>query len=178
MFRILACVVKQQLVTGDAGRNHAHLTFGAFDPRKKRKLKLSGRVLNHIPNASRPDLNAFACAARVLAGIGGFLLILTAVLLITTPLTQRIWTWDHFLRGGQDYESSTLVILTFLCLVLVLAHHCKQSVNLLLAARRLFSFIFNDRLLARIALVGAISACCTERVTSPGLEMYNLPLQI
>lgn len=147
-------------------------------PRKKGTLKQSGRILNHILNASRPDLNAFACAARVCARIGRVLLTLTAVSLITMPLTQHIWTWDHFLHGGQDFESDTLVILTFLCLVLVLAQHCKQSVNLLLATLRLFSFISDDRLLARIAVVGTISAFCAQCVTSPGLEAYNLPLQI
>jgi hypothetical protein len=105
-------------------------------------------------------------------------LILTTILLVTTPLTQHIWIWDYFLRGGQDYESSTLMILAILCLVLVLAHHRKQNVKLLLATRRLLSFISQDPLPARISLVGAISASYTECLASPGIEMYSLPLQI
>jgi hypothetical protein len=134
--------------------------------------------LNPTPNTSRLNLNVFACAARLLAGVGRFLLLLTILLLVTTPLTQHIWIWDHFLQGGQDYESSTLVILAFLCLVLVLTQHCKQSVDMLFATRRLFSFIPHDLLLASITPVGVISAMWTERVASPGLEIYSLPLQI
>lgn len=128
--------------------------------------------------AIRPNRNLFACAARAFARIGPILLSLTAVLLATAPLTEHIWTWDHFLSGGQDYESSTLLILAFLCLVLVLAHHCKQNVSLLFAARRQSSFLSRDPLLARIALIGPFSISHSECGASPGLEMYGLPLQI
>ena len=103
---------------------------------------------------------------------------LTAILLVTAPLTQYIWTWDHFLRGGQDYESSTLMMLAFLCLVLVLARHCKQSVNLLLTTRRKFSFLVLEPLLASASLVGVSSAFWTERVADPVLANLSLPLQI
>lgn len=133
--------------------------------------------MNPTHNTSRPNLNAFACAARLLVWMGRFLLLLTVLLLVTTPLTQHIWIWDRFLHGGQDYESSTLVMLAFLCLVLVLAQHCKQSVDMLLATRRLFAFISHE-LLISITPVGMISASGMERKASPGLEIYNLPLQI
>lgn len=103
---------------------------------------------------------------------------LTAVSLITMPVTQHLWTWDHFLRGGQDFELGMLVILTFLCLVLVLSRHSKQGVDSLFAAWRLRTFILNDRALVRIPLLGAFSLLCAERMTSPGSGMYNLPLQI
>jgi len=134
--------------------------------------------LNCTPNASHPRHNVFAFATRVVAGLGRILLTLTAILLITTPLTQRIWTWDHFLRGGQDYESSALLVLAFLCMVLVLAQHFKQAVSLLFAARHYSSFLSRDLLLARMALVGAFSISHSELGTSPGLEMCSLPLQI
>lgn len=111
-------------------------------------------------------------------GFGRILLSLTAVLLVTTPLTQRIWTWDHFLRGGQDYESCALLVLAFLCLVLVLARHCKQSVTSLFTARYQSSGLPRNPLLAKLALVGAFSASRSECPASPGLEMCSLPLQI
>jgi hypothetical protein len=101
-----------------------------------------------------------------------------AVSLITMPLTERIWTWDHFLHGGQDFEFTALAILTTLCLVLVLALHCKQSVGLLLAARHLFSLICHDFVLARTTRSDAISTFRNERVSSPVLGMDSLPLQI
>jgi hypothetical protein len=90
--------------------------------------------LNHASSATRPGLNAFVLAARVYAFIGRLLLAATAVSLITMPLTQHVWTWDHFLRGGHDFEFGMLTILTTLSLVLLLAQLCKQSVGLLLAA--------------------------------------------
>ena len=134
--------------------------------------------MNFTPSASHPRHNVFAFATRAVAGLGRILLTLTAILLITTPLTQRIWTWDHFLLGGQDYESSTLLVLAFLCMVLVLAQHGKQAVSLLFAVRRYSSFLSRDLRLALKALVAAFSISHSELGTSPGLEMYSLPLQI
>ena len=134
--------------------------------------------MNHTPNTSRLDVTAFACSARVYARIGRLLLMAIAVSTITVPLTERIWTWDHFLHGGQDFEFTALAILTTLCLVLVLAQHCKQSVDLLLAARHLFSLICHDCVLAKTTRSDAISTFHHERVSSPVLGMYSLPLQI
>lgn len=134
--------------------------------------------MNHTPNASRPDLNAFACTTRVCARLGRFLLMLTAVSLITMPLTQHIWTWDHFLQGGQDFEFSSLAILSTLCLVLLLAQHFKGSVNLLFVAWRLFSFISHDCILAGVMRSETIQAFRGEQLRSSVLYIYNLPLQI
>lgn len=104
---------------------------------------------------------------------------LTAILLVTTPLTQCLWTWDHFLRGGQDYESTMLLVLAFICLALVLAQHCKKYVEaLLLAAWHQSSYLSSHLLLTRIALVGTTSNFLLECGSSPGSEMYGLPLQI
>ena len=134
--------------------------------------------MNHTPNTSRLDPTAFACTARIYARIGRLLLIVIAVSLITMPLTERIWTWDHFLHGGQDFEFTALAILTTLCLVLVLAQHCKQSVDLLLAVRHLFSLIYHDCVLAKTTRSDTSSTFRNERVSSPVLGMYSLPLQI
>ena len=132
--------------------------------------------LNCTPNMSQP--NPSACAARVYAEIGRFLLMLTTVQLITAPVTQRIWTWDHFLHGGQDFEFSVLMLLMTLCLVLLLAQHCKQSVKCLLATCPLFSFICGDLLLARTAPGEAITAFRSEQEPNPTSGIYNLPLLI
>lgn len=133
--------------------------------------------MNHTPNASLPDLNALICTARVCAGIGRFLLTLIAVSLITMPLTQYIWTWDHFLQGGQDFEFGVLTTLIALCLVLLLAHHFKQSVALLLAAWNLFLCIY-DRVLDISTRGEAISAFRCEPLRSSILDIYNLPLRV
>lgn len=110
--------------------------------------------------------------------MGRILSLLTGILLVTTPLTQHVWTWDHFLRGGQDYESSALMILALLSLVLVLAHSCKQGVNLLCDARLQCSWIFRDPFLAGISRVGPFSVSHSECAAIPGLEIHSLPLQI
>jgi len=134
--------------------------------------------LNCTSNTNHPNPTAFTCAGRAFAWIGRVLLMLTAILLVTAPLTQYIWTWDHFLRGGQDYESNTLLVLAFLCLVLVLAQHCKQSMDLLVAAWRQCSFLFRAPVVVRVALVGPSSNFYSECEASPGLEKFSLPLQI
>ncbi len=83
------------------------------------------------------------------------------------PLTQHLWTWDHFLRGGQDFESSLLIIVVSLCLVLVLAHHCQSGVDWLLALQRLFLPIFPDNRLRAMPPVGTLTAFVRERMSSP-----------
>ncbi len=118
-------------------------------------------------NSSKPRLDLNACAARVLAWIGRFLLILTAISLLTMPVTQHLWTWDHFLRGGQDFELSTLFVLSILCLVLVLSEHGKQSVDSLFAIWRIVAFIFNHRRLVRTPMREAFLIRLAERIPRP-----------
>lgn len=134
--------------------------------------------MNRTSKANSLDLNAFSCAARVYAVMARFLLLLTTFSLITMPLTQHIWTWDHFLRGGQDFEFGTLAIMTALCLVLLLVRYFKQSVDFLLAVCHLFSFISAYRLLGRSAQSDTFPVFCGGREPSPVLGLYNLPLQI
>src|SRR5665213_889671 len=124
-------------------------------------------MLNHTSSASWPGFNASACPASVLAGIGRVLLILTAVLLMTMPVTERLWTWDHFLQGGKDFELGTILVLSFLCLVLVLSKHGKQCVDSLFANGCHLAFISNHSHFVRVTLAGAVSASSKERVPSP-----------
>jgi hypothetical protein len=112
------------------------------------------------------------------AEIGRILLLLTAIQMILSPLTQRIWTWDHFLHGGPDFESSVLVILLTLCLALLLAKRCKQSANLFLATCARFSFFCDNYLLAGATTSNAIRPFCDERMPDRSLGIYALPLRI
>jgi hypothetical protein len=61
--------------------------------------------------------------------------LLNIVVLIVSSFTEHLWTWDHFLRGGQDFELSLLALLAFFCLILVLAQHFRRSVSELLRRR-------------------------------------------
>lgn len=135
-------------------------------------------TLKSIHIANRPNLNAFASAAQWLATMGRFLLMLAAVSLITMPLTQRIWTWDHFLHGGQDFESGMLIIVAILCLAVLLSQLCKRRIDSFFAAWRLFASPLNDCASARLRLARAFSILRTEQPAGSSIDIYSLPLQI
>ena len=83
--------------------------------------------------------------SSVICRVAGRLLIaLACVLLAIMPWTEYFWRFDKFLRGGQDFELGLLALITFLCLVLVLAQRMKQNVARLLAVRQFFFFFLND----------------------------------
>ena len=94
------------------------------------------------------------------------------------PVTQYLWTWDHFLHGGRDFEFSALILLTLLSLVLVLAKHCKQCVDSLFVECRILRFDFLRCVPANASLTAAFSIFQAE----PGMDLrssiYSLPLQI
>ncbi len=60
---------------------------------------------------------------------GRLLLIINVIVLIASSFTEHFWTWDRFLRGGQDFELSLLALLAFFCLVLVLAAQFRRGVR-------------------------------------------------
>jgi hypothetical protein len=134
--------------------------------------------LNQTPITKRRSLNAFAYVAQVCAGLSRLLLIVAVFELITMPVTQHIWDWDHFLHGGQDFESGMLMIVTAMCLAFLLAMHCKQDVNLLLALRRIFLSVYDNHKSAGISVDGKFSLLIAEHPASPAPSMYSLPLQI
>lgn len=63
---------------------------------------------------------------------GWTLLIINLIVLIISCFTEHYWTWDHFLRGGQDFELSLLALLAFFCLILVFAQYFRRRVSELL----------------------------------------------
>jgi hypothetical protein len=77
---------------------------------------------------------AFANRMQLCVDLSRLLLGFAFIELLTMPITQHLWTWDHFLRGGQDFELGLFVIVTCLCLVLLRAQHCRQTI------RHLFAF--------------------------------------
>jgi hypothetical protein len=126
----------------------------------------------------RPNFPARGWTAQVFALIGRSLLILTTVSFISMPVTEHFWTWDHCLRGGDDFELCALLVLSILCLVLVLSKHGRQGVYSLFANWCLLAFIFNQRQLVRAPMRGIFLILLEERFPSRDLAMYSLPLQI
>ena len=175
-FQSVSCNLAQNLpATPIADRFSARPT----DPGMSVESKQSVSDLIRTANTRPPNLSVFARAARAFVWIGRVLLVLTAILLLTTPLTQYLWTWDNFPHGGQDYESTMLLVMAFLCLALVLAQHCRKCVEDQFLAPQCQSSSLSPRpLSAGSALAGASSKSHSERGSSPGLEMYSLPLQI
>ena len=106
------------------------------------------------------------------------LLILTAISLITMPVTQHLWTWDRFLHGGRDFELSTLMILSFLGLVLVLSKNLKQCIDSFLSALCILAFACDERMPIKIASARVFSTFRSEYVAGSVAGMYSTPLLI
>jgi hypothetical protein len=119
-------------------------------------------------------------AVRGGAGIwlGRFLFILSAISLLTAPLTQHLWTWDHFLHGGQDFELATLMVLTSVAFVLVLSRQCRENVDLLLVPGRLPAGRSGTGGLRANAGHWRLSMLRPEPVSGPAGSIYRTPLQI
>ena len=125
-------------------------------------------------NTVRPQWMGLAGPGRGFQSVGRLLVILASVVLIALPFTQQVWTWDRFLHGGQDFETTVLLILTSLCLGLVMARVCRQGIKLLLT-------MWSQLLVRRCSVIpqpALISATCVARSAGPLIGRYNPPLQI
>ncbi len=94
------------------------------------------------------------------------------------PVTQHLWTWDHILHGGNDFELTTLLLLSFLGMALVLSRHFKQSLDSLFAALRFLSYIFSARMQGKTSVDGAFSFSTAECLPNPPINTYSTPLKI
>ncbi len=130
--------------------------------------------MHHLFNTGRPGWIGFARPGQWFKSMGRLLLVLASAVLIALPFTQQVWTWDRFLHGGQDFETTLLLILTSLCLVLVMVRGCRQGIKLLLT-------LWSQMLVRRGSAIlqpSRISATCENRSAGPPIVNYNLPLQI
>lgn len=110
--------------------------------------------------------------------VGRFLLALSAISLITSPLTQHLWTWDHFLHGGQDFELAALMIFTVLGLVLVLSRQCRQHVLLVLAPWSLLARESIPQRMAKAAADWWRWMARPDPAAGRTSTFYGIPLQI
>ena len=107
-----------------------------------------------------------------------YLPILTTLSLITTPFTEYLWTWDHFLQVGRDFELSLIALWSFLCLAMVLSKSYKHYVDVPLSAQRWLAATFDDFVVLSVVPAGPFLNL--ERVPphDPSLCASELPLQI
>jgi hypothetical protein len=110
--------------------------------------------------------------------MGRFLLTLVTISLLTMPVTQHLWNWDRFLHGGQDFESSVLMILMILCLALLLVQSCKRSVEWLLARWPLLWCFCRSRFLGGVWRSRTVAALRTGTGHGPVSGTYTVPLRI
>ena len=134
--------------------------------------------MKRIFNAKRLDLTAFAWVLQEPVAMGRHLLMLATISLLTMPLTQHIWTWDHVLRGGQDFETWMLTILIILCLAVLLSQLCKRHIELLFTLRRGLAFTLNPGELPERSPEGAFFIFGRERVNGAAIDRYSHPLKI
>ena len=130
--------------------------------------------MHHWFNTGPQDWMNVARPGHRYQSLGRLLLVLASVVLVALPFTQQVWTWDRFLHGGQDFETTLLLILTSLCLVLVMARGCREGIKLLLT----LWLQFLVRRCSAILPPTRISYIRVNRGARPPIAAYNLPLQV
>jgi hypothetical protein len=134
--------------------------------------------LENAPAMNRFHRDASALLAHAAENIGRFLLVLAAVELVSMPLTQYAWNWDHFLHGGVDFESSLLLVVICLGLLLVLRHHFRQDANSRVPRRRFSLPLFDTDNSTATPGTRVLLAFRRQRQTGLDLVLHSLPLQI
>jgi len=127
---------------------------------------------------SRLDLNACACTARLSTWAGRYLLIMSALSILTMPITEHFWTWDRFLQTGRDFELGTLLVLMLLCLVLVLSKQRMKCVESFLSLCEILALQFAKSIAPLICLSVTASIYDSQPVTGTGTALCGFPLQI
>jgi hypothetical protein len=133
--------------------------------------------LKLVSITNRPVENIYSRASQTCVLLGRVLILLTALLVAVMPVTEYLWTFDKFLRGGQDCEFGLLALAAILCLVLVLSHQRRAVLTLVLSLRRVLSSLFQPADPARCAF-GLIAPLQDNLPRSTSLLNTNLPLQI
>lgn len=127
---------------------------------------------------SRLDLNDRACTAWLPIWAGRYLLILSALSLLTMPITEQYWIWDRFLQAGRDFELGTLMVLMLLCLMLVLSKQPKQCIESFLSFSHIFAFQFADSNEPEACLPVEASVFKRKPSSDMRTSMCGSPLQI
>jgi len=135
--------------------------------------------LKFIPITSRPAERKYSCASQTCVLMGQILIFLTALLVAVMPVTEYLWTFDKFLRGGQDCEFGLLALAAIFCLVLVLSHHQRREIiAFVLSLQRVLSSLFQTADLYSNSESFLVAPIQHHLRRSTSLLSINLPLQI
>lgn len=110
--------------------------------------------------------------------VSRMLLLLVVIEAVTMPLTQYLWTWDHFLRGGLDFETSALVIVTFLCFALLRAQGSRHNLESQFAMEISSPMIAQQQGCCGSLRARRLSADLREDISASPSALCNLPLLI
>jgi hypothetical protein len=94
------------------------------------------------------------------------------------PITEYLWTFDKFLRGGQDCEFGLLALAAIFCLILLLSHQRREILSLLLSLRHVLSSLFKLVDPASTLAPHLIATMRSCLLPDTSLLIVNLPLQI
>jgi hypothetical protein len=134
--------------------------------------------LKFIPITSRPPEEKYSHASQACVLMGQILIFLTALLVAVMPVTEYLWTFDKFLRGGQDCEFGLLALAAIFCLVLVLSHQQKEILAFFLSLQSVLSSLFRTADLYDSSASFLITPIQHHLRRSTSLLSINLPLQI
>jgi hypothetical protein len=112
------------------------------------------------------------------AWLSRLLLLLVGVELITMPLTQQLWNWDGFVRGGQDFELGLFMIVMCVCLGLLRAQDGRQRVGRLLAVRERMRERIRIRLRLWLGAARGFAAAAVDPTLPPLHGNLAIPLLI
>src|ERR1700761_5351945 len=98
--------------------------------------------LKLTPITNGPVERTYSPASQTCVLLGQILVFLTALLVAVMPITEYLWTFDKFLRGGQDCEFGLLALAAIFCLILLLSHQRREVLSLLLSLRHVLSSLF------------------------------------
>lgn len=120
----------------------------------------------------------YSPASHTCVLLGRILIFLTAILVAVMPITEYLWTFDKFLRGGQDCEFGLLALAAIFCLILLLSHQRREVLSLLLSLRHALSSFFKRVDPASTLTPHLIAAMRSCLLPDTSLLIVNLPLQI
>jgi hypothetical protein len=135
--------------------------------------------LRHIQIWIRTQIGLLADTSYASAALGRLMVSCLGIVMIAMLWTEQLWTWDNLCWNGQDCELSVLALFAFLCLVILLAHRCKQSLTLRLAVQRFLSFTQRSgNGIANVFFCAPAASSFLRGATSPASDACQTPLLI
>ncbi len=126
----------------------------------------------------RLSVRTFAGLPKAWIVAGRTLLLLNVLALALSPITERVWAWDKFLRGRQDFELSLSAILAFCSFALVFVQRFRRATASFFQIKRIFLRTQDCCRKHLLFLFYTYTTLNRKRFTAPVFGTYGIPLQI